>query len=253
MKAPKKKVELIFAIVAVLAALGGFLFFRHRAPPQPSAPSLPQQPVLPAIPTPDLVSKKDLKIPAGEIVELIKQKNWSGLDQKFSKKQDPEKIENLLSQIIYSLDTKLISEIESEYILKALFHQLERPAELQPRARILISKIFGKLTPSELQKKEITKKYQANQWLDKIFWLDVSIAWAPMRPSTLKLLNGLFKTNRSDLLADYFYYLSKISSKKILNQHIKGTVTNIAKFSSQQQAYIKKQISLLESNSNLYD
>lgn len=251
MKAPKKKVELIFAIVAVMAALGGFLFFRHRGP-APTSP-LPYQPVLPAKTAPDLVSKNDLKIPAGEIVELIKQKNWTGLTEKFSTKQDSEKIEGRLSQIIYSLDTKLIGDVESEYILKALLYQLERPAELQPRARILISKIFGKLTLTDFQKKEITKKYQANRWLDKIFWLDVSIAWNPMRPSTLKLLNGLFKANRSDLLADYFYYLSKISSKKILNQHIKGTVANIAKFSSQQQAYIKRQISLLENNSALHD
>lgn len=238
-----KKLEYIFSGIAVLALTGAYFFFR------PNTTSAPQK-IEPSIASPSpqtSVTKQDLKLPAGEVVELIRAKNWIGLSAQFSKsKQRPDDLESKLSQIIYSLDSQLVAENEHEKIMNAILLLIDTPDDLQPRTLILISKSIGKLKLSNPYKKTVEAKYTRNKWTTMQHWIDASIEWEPLPASTLKKLNALVVKNRSDLMSDYFYYLNKINNKKILKQQINTTKSKLKLFLPQQQAYIRTQLEQLE-------
>jgi hypothetical protein len=239
-----KKLEYLFAGVAVAALITGYLIFRSEIFTK-TIPSVVN--TKPPVANSGLPSKADLKIPAGEVVELIKAKNWTGLSSQFSKPQQREgEIDSKLSQIIFSLDSNLVEDTAHENIAYALILIIDSPNELQPRSMILLSKCIGKLKLSESLKSSIHNKYKKNKWTSLPHWLDASIGWSPLPDSTLKMLNSLIVKNRSDLTSDYFYYLNKIDDPQILKNQIRLTKNKIKKFSGQQKTYFEAQLAQIE-------
>jgi hypothetical protein len=236
----RKVKPLLFAFIA-LSVLGGLYYYWQKNRTMVSTPP-------PAASTSPLtMSKKDLGIPEGEIAEAIKNKKWDTLKTFLrDPKKQPIEIETMFSQIIYSLDSNHAVIGDHQQIYPAVTPFLDQPELLTPRGILLISKIFGKLTLSDEQKKLIEAQYKKQRWLEKPAWLDVSMHWSPSFPSTLKTLNGLLVKGRSDLLADYFYNLNRIADKKTLEQQLAIGKKKLKSFPQEQQRFINDQIAGLE-------
>ena len=201
----------------------------------------------PLIPEERGLNKANINIPAGEIVEAIKSNNISLVESKLKNIQlKSNDIEGYLSQIIYCLDSKLLDSKNGDFLVAPLLEQLNQNKDLSPRGKILLSKIVGKLELNTKQKKIVRETYGQLKLFEKSLWLDTSVEWVPMLSETEKTLKSYVKPKRSDLIADYFYYLQKTKDTNAKTRLIDYVKKNTKGLELNQQQYVKAQLSELE-------
>lgn len=227
-----KKLRIIFYMLAAAGLICGVFYFRSQH--------------LPKVKEPQSVVKLNISPTQGVVVENFKTQNWPEISNLFTQSSaDGKKLENYLSQLIYSLDSaeKLVIKppLNTEPLVTILLKTLDEDS-LSQKGKILLSKTLAKLNLTPLSKDKVKQAFARKKLLKENIWLDVSVRWVPMETESIRQLKSLIVKDRTDLLSDYVYYLNQVEDKKIMKDLVRDLKNKKSLFSSDHQNFIDQQI-----------